>query len=241
MVEPLFFSASRPKVGDTFTLDGEEGHHAASVRRMRVGEAIAITDGKGFRARGVVSAVAPKSLEVEIRETQQLDAPKIRFHLVQALAKGDRDEMAVQAATELGLAEITPWQAERSVSRWDTAKAAKNVARWQSIAVEAAKQSLRPFFPVVNEPQTTKQLVHSLTGTVLVLDPTAERSIASVSSDSQSIALVVGPEGGISASELEVLEAAGAIRVHLGEGILRTSTAGVAAIAYLAGSNGLWG
>ena len=241
MVEPLFFVNTSPKVGQPFVLDGDEGHHAASVRRLRVGEAIALTDGKGLRARGVVSSVQPKSLEVDVREVVQLEQPSPRFHLIQALAKGDRDEMAVQAATELGLAEITPWQAERSVSRWEPAKTAKNVARWQTIANEAAKQSLRPFFPVVNQPKTTKQLAQSLDGLVLVLDPTATNSITSVATGVSQVALIVGPEGGISEQEIELLEQAGAIRVNLGAGILRTSTAGVAAIAYLAGRGGLWG
>ena len=245
MVEPLFRipAASCPaKPGDSILLDGAEGKHAVSVRRMRVGEAIQLTDGCGLRIRGVVGAVADKSLTVSVGEVIVEPEPATKLTLVQALAKGDRDELAIQAATELGAWRIVPWQAERSISRWDAAKATKGVERWQSIVSEAAKQSLRVFEPVVTSPLTSKQLQAAVADfdAVLVLDPTAVDGIGSLEALHGSIAIVVGPEGGISEAELAALETAGAKRIRLGSEILRTSTAGVAAIAVLQAKLGAW-
>ncbi len=250
MVEPLFRFDGSMTAGTTVVLAGTEGHHAAAVRRMRVGEAIALTDGKGTRARGQVSEVEAKQVSIKLATVETEEPAHPRFTLVQAVAKGDRDEMAVQATTELGVSNITPWQASRSVSRWD-GKEAKNIARWQSIADEASKQSLRSRFAQVSEIVSTQALLKrvsmaSETKTVyIVLDPTAavsivDETVAKTLSDAAEIAVVVGPEGGIETAELQSLQEAGAIRVHLGAGILRTSTAGVAAVAYLSGALGKW-
>jgi 16S rRNA (uracil1498-N3)-methyltransferase len=235
MVEPLFrkeFSVA-PKPGDVVELGGDEGKHAASVRRMRVGEGIQLTDGRGLRVRGQVAEVLPKSLKISVTGSANEPKDQLELVLVQALAKGDRDELAIQAATELGVSAVISWQAERSISRWDAAKAAKGQARWQVICDEAAKQSLRVWHPRV-EPLVTSQELTARIGEfaqVLVLDPTAEVGIASVSVKPGKIAIVVGPEGGIDETELAAFEKAGALRVRLGEPILRTSTAGVVAIA----------
>jgi 16S rRNA (uracil1498-N3)-methyltransferase len=212
---------------------------------MRVGEGIQLSDGKGLRVRGHVSALGNSSLTVEVAELIRETAPSVGLTIVQALAKGDRDELSIQAATELGCWAVIPWQAERSISKWEGAKIAKSVERWQTIVSEAAKQSLRVFEPIVAQPVGSKQLVSSVKDfdLVLVLDPTAEVGLGSLNfqTDQKSVAIVVGPEGGISDHELEALEDAGAIRVHLGEPILRTSTAGVAAISVIQSKLGLWG
>jgi len=247
MVEPLFRSAfaTPPAAGLAVTLGGSEGKHAVNVRRMRVGEGIQLSDGKGLRVRGTVSALGNNSLTVQIDSVEQEAAPSVGLTIIQALAKGDRDELAIQAATELGCWAVVPWQAERSISKWEGAKIAKSVDRWQTIVSEAAKQSLRVFEPIVAQPLGSKQLVASVKNfdLVLILDPTAQIGLGSLelSESQKSVAIVVGPEGGISDHELEALEDAGAIRVHLGEPILRTSTAGVAAISVIQAKLGLWG
>ena len=156
--------------------------------------------------------------------------------LVQALAKGDRDELAIQAATELGATAIIPWQASRSISRWDGPKIAKGQARWQQIVSEAAKQSLRAYTPEVKNIVEIKELAALVSSfdQVLVLDTSATVSIAEAGIPiSGSIAVVVGPEGGIEQSELDALQNAGAKLVSLGANVLRTSTAGPALIAAL--------
>lgn len=247
MVEPLFRTefATEPAAGLAVTLGGSEGKHAVNVRRMRVGEGIQLSDGRGLRVRGTVSALGNNSLTVAIDSVIRETEPTVGLTIIQALAKGDRDELSIQAATELGCWGVIPWQADRSISKWEGPKIAKSVDRWQTIVAEAAKQSLRVFEPKVAQPISSKQLNASVGDfdLVLVLDPTAEAGLGSleISPAQKSVAIVVGPEGGISDSELSALEQAGAKRVHLGEPILRTSTAGVAAIAVIQAKLGLWG
>ena len=246
MVEPLFraFLDAGVKPGDTVAIDAEEAKHAISVRRMRVGEAIQLADGRGLRARGVVENIQPGSLAVLVEQVIQELEPSLKLTLVQALAKGDRDEMAIQAASELGIWNVIPWQAERSISRWDGPKVAKGVARWQAIVGEASKQSLQAFEPKVSDPLDSRALANGFSqfDRVLVLDPTSDVGIAQVSFSSEArVALVVGPEGGISNSELDLFESSGAIRVRLGSSILRTSTAGVVAISAIQTKFGFFG
>jgi 16S rRNA (uracil1498-N3)-methyltransferase len=247
MVEPLFRTefATPPAAGLAVTLGGSEGKHAVNVRRMRLGEGIQLSDGKGLRVRGAVSALGNNSLTVSVESVIRESKPEVGLTIIQALAKGDRDELSIQAATELGCWGVVPWQADRSISKWEGPKIAKSVDRWQTIVAEAAKQSLRVFEPVVSQPINSKQLVSAIGDfdLVLVLDPTAEQGLGSINlnQEHKSVAIVVGPEGGISESEILALEQAGAKRVHLGEPILRTSTAGVAAIAVIQAKLGLWG
>jgi 16S rRNA (uracil1498-N3)-methyltransferase len=244
MVAPLFFAPeiASAQIGSEFLLGGAEGKHAAVVRRMRAGEDIQLTDGKGFRASGRVARIEGSAVAILIEKSLTEQLPLLQLTLVQALAKGDRDELAVQAATELGALNVIPWQATRSVSRWEGVKAEKGRQRWQTIATEAAKQSLRVFEPNVQEVVSTKELVRLIPqyDTVLVLDPTSKLGLSSLKDLKGKIAIVVGPEGGIDDHELEAMENAGAKRVHMGFGILRTSTAGMAAISFLVGGSGLW-
>ena len=230
--------------GDAVTLTGAEAHHAATVRRVRVGEEVTLGDGRGAWLTGRVVSVAPREVVVAIEERVDAAAPSPRVVLVQALAKGDRDELAVQAATELGVDEIVPWQASRSVSRWDAAKAAKGRARWATIAREAAKQAHRAWLPEVSELTTTRALAQRAAASlVLVLEPTASDRLSALeldAADARDIVLVVGPEGGIAADELEALVAAGARLVRLGDTVLRTSTAGPAALAVVSTRLGRW-
>ena len=237
MVEPLFHKDNLvAEVGSLVELDGPEGKHAVQVRRMRQGEAIQVSNGKGLRVRGTVAELSGSTLKLEVTEVISEELPARQITLVQALAKGDRDELAIQAATELGAMGIIPWQASRSISRWDGPKIAKGQARWQQIVSEAAKQSLRAYTPEVKNIADTKELAGLVSSfdLVLVLDTSATATIAEAGIPSSgSIALVVGPEGGIEQSELDALQAAGAKLVSLGANVLRTSTAGPALIAAL--------
>jgi len=237
MVEPLFHKENLVAiVGSMIELDGPEGKHAVQVRRMRAGEAIQLSDGKGLRARGTVAEIRGSSLVVIVQEVLTEELPARQITLVQALAKGDRDELAIQAATELGVTAIIPWQAIRSISRWDGPKQAKGQARWQQIVSEAAKQSLRAFTPTVSGILETKELGLKVKDfdLVLVLDTSATEQLAQISIPKVGkLAIVVGPEGGIDQGELVLLEKAGAKLVSLGANVLRTSTAGPALIAAL--------
>jgi 16S rRNA (uracil1498-N3)-methyltransferase len=229
--------------GDAVELTGDEARHAVSVARVRVGESLSIGDGRGTIVRGDVVAVAPREreLRLEVGEVIVAERPAPSIVLVQALAKGDRDELAVQAATELGVDRIVPWAAARSVSRWEGPKAVKGRQRWATIAREASKQSIRAWLPDVDEVTATARLAERLDGArVLVLEPTAATAITDLSLDGRDLALVVGPEGGIAPSELDTLTAAGAETVRLGGSVLRTSTAGPAAIAVISAALGRW-
>jgi 16S rRNA (uracil1498-N3)-methyltransferase len=143
----------------------------------------------------------------------------------------------MQTCVELGLSSVTPWSSDRAIVRWD-GKEAKNQARWQQIAIEAMKQSQQAFLCEVKPLATTKQL--SAVGTALVLDPKATMSLADFMPLSEDVTLVVGPEGGISDVEFQLLEDKGFQRVRLGTSVLRTSSAGPAAMAALQFASGLW-
>ncbi|MCT1478378.1 16S rRNA (uracil(1498)-N(3))-methyltransferase [Microbacterium sp. p3-SID336] len=228
-------------VGELVTLTGAEAKHAAVVRRLRVGEEVTVGDGRGVWLSGVAEEVSPTRVDVRVAERIEHPPATPRVVLVQALAKGDRDELAVQAACELGVDEIVPWQAGRSVSRWEGPKAAKGRERWASIVREAAKQAHRAWVPEVAPVETTAQLAaRAASQRVLLLDPTARMRLSTLQPDGRDLVLVVGPEGGISPEELARLEAAGAERVLLGDTVLRTSTAGPAAIAVLSAALGRW-
>jgi len=231
-------------IGGVVVLSGPEAHHAASVRRVRAGEEVTVGDGRGTWLTGEVASVAAREVTVRVTQRAERPAPAPRLVIAQALAKGDRDELAIQAATELGVDEVVPWQAARSVSRWDAAKAVKGVARWTAIVREAAKQAHRAWVPVVSAPATTAQLAaRAAHARVLVLEPTASAPLTGITidaADGRDLVLVVGPEGGITPDELTMLAAAGAELVRLGDTVLRTSTAGPAALALLDGALGRW-
>ena len=209
-----------------------EASHAKSLR-LRVGEQVAITNGNGL----IASAVMTSEAGYEISELEETSQRTPRFHLVQALAKADRDELAMQTCVELGLSSVTPWSSDRSIVRWD-GKETKNQTRWQQIAIESMKQSQQAFLCEVKPIATTKQL--SAVGTALVLDPKATKSLSDFMPLSEDVSLVVGPEGGISDTEFQILEAQGFHRVRLGSSVLRTSSAGPAAMAALQFASGLW-
>lgn len=233
--------AATAAVGDTVTLTGAEAKHAAVVRRLRVGEAVTLGDGAGVWLDGEARQVVPAQVDIEVTARTLHPRRSPRLVLVQALAKGDRDELAVQAACELGVDEIVPWQAGRSISRWQGQKALKGRERWESIVREASKQAHRAWVPTVAEAASTAQIAErAASARVLVLDPAAPDRLAALPLDERDLVLVVGPEGGVSPEELDTLTAAGAQRVRLGDTVLRTSTAGPAAIALLSGALGRW-
>ncbi|QNO36656.1 16S rRNA (uracil(1498)-N(3))-methyltransferase [Protaetiibacter sp. SSC-01] len=228
------------RVGARVEVTGDEARHALQVARIRPGERIAVGDGRGTLVRGAVAAAEPGVLAVDVDEVSYEPAPVPALWLAQALAKGDRDELAVQAATELGVAGVIPWAAERSVTRWEGAKVARNGERWRTIVREASKQAIRAHVPEVAPLATTAQLA-SLPGLVIVLEPSAEVPLTGVALDGvDRVTLVVGPEGGIAPRELDRLADAGAVLARLGHEVLRTSTAGPAALAVIAAGLGRW-
>jgi 16S rRNA (uracil1498-N3)-methyltransferase len=229
------------EVGARLTLTGPEAKHASTVNRTRPGESVLIGNGRGLVASGEVLVATSSELTIDVEAVERVPRAEPAITLVQALAKGDRDELAVQAATELGVDAVVPWAASRSVSRWEGAKVAKGRERWAAIVREASKQSIRAWTPEVGELATTKQVAAlAATHRVLVLEPGAADALTAVRPDGRPLALVVGPEGGIAPQELAAFRAAGAEVVRLGDTVLRTSTAGPAALAVLNAALGRW-
>ncbi|SEO00235.1 16S rRNA (uracil(1498)-N(3))-methyltransferase [Cryobacterium sp. TMT1-3] len=229
--------------GQVVSVDGAEARHAVTVSRVRPGDRLRVGNGAGLLLDGTVLTAEAASLTLRVNDASETPAAAPRIRLVQALAKGDRDELAIQAATELGVDGVIPWSAARSITRWEGQKIAKGHERWSSIVREASKQSIRAWLPDVAPLVSTKQLA-VLAGTtrMLLLDPTASARLTEVAAptDDRDILLVVGPEGGISPAELLLLEQAGASQVRLGDTVLRTSTAGPAALAILNATLGRW-
>jgi 16S rRNA (uracil1498-N3)-methyltransferase len=231
------------RTGDAVEVSGDEAHHAVAVRRLRVGEEVALTDGRGTRAVARVTSTGKRAFSAEVLTLEHTDRPEPRLMVVQALPKGDRGELAVEVLTEVGVDTIVPWAAARSVAVWRGERADKGHARWSATAREAAKQSRRSWFPEVLALHDTSS-VTELVGTadlVLVLheegaDPLVDVAVPATG----TLALVVGPEGGLAPEELEAFAAAGARVVRLGDEVLRTSTAGVAAVAALLSRTARW-
>ncbi|WP_327156995.1 16S rRNA (uracil(1498)-N(3))-methyltransferase [Streptomyces tubercidicus] len=246
MTAPVFLVESLAGVrdGGTLTLDGPEGRHAASVRRLRAGEEVVLTDGHGTGAYGTVTAVEGKDrLTVAVTELRTEDPPAPTITVVQALPKGDRGELAVETMTETGVDAIVPWSAARCVTQWKGERAAKSLGKWRATAREAGKQSRRLTFPEVADPLTTKQVATLLAdadfAAVLHEEGSTPLATAELPTDGR-IVLVVGPEGGVSPEELTTFTEAGAKPYRLGSTVLRTSTAGTAATALLLGRTGRW-
>jgi 16S rRNA (uracil1498-N3)-methyltransferase len=266
---PVFFTAPGTLdglvPGSVFVLDGPEARHAVTVKRLAVGEAVDIADGAGKRLTGAVTAAAPGELAVACSELSDEPRPAVRLVLVQALAKGDRDELAAETATELGIDAVVPWQAERSIVRWKAERAAKAHAKWQSVVTAAAKQARRAWIPEVRAAVDGAGLQAAVAGAdlAIILHEDAVRPLRQVLESWQAaggagdlsagdgpaadrpgggreVLLIVGPEGGISPREVTRLCDAGAVTALLGHHVLRSSTAGPAATVLASDILGRW-
>jgi len=232
---PLFLLEVLPDSGELL-VDGPEGRHAVEVLRLSPGERVRVGDGQGTVAEGDVVSAGADGLRVAVRSRLEVPAPTPEFVLVQALPKGDRGPLAVELATELGVDRVVPWTAARCVTRWRDDRIAKGVAKWRAAARTAAKQSRRPRVPEVTDPMTTREVCGMLADADLavVLHEQARRPLSGLQIPREgAIAVIVGPEGGLTDGEVVAFRAAGAEAVRLGPEVLRTSTAGAATLAAL--------
>lgn len=230
--------------GGRYVLDGAEGRHAVSVKRLRPGEDVILTDGAGRWADCVVLDTEGKDrLIVQLDTVSEEPAREPRITVVQALPKGDRGEVAVETMTEVGVDAIVPWAASRCITQWRGERGLKALGKWRATAREAGKQSRRVRFPEVADALSTKQVGALLAGAAFaaVLHESGDAPLAAAELPAEGeIVLVVGPEGGVSPEELALFEEAGARPYRLGPSVLRTSTAGTAAAALLLGRSGRW-
>lgn len=254
MSNPVFFtlpgSLDGIEPGAGFVLEGPEARHAVAVKRLEQGEPVDIVDGAGRRLTGTVAASGPSALEVECLAITDEVRPDVRLVLVQALAKGDRDELAIETATELGIDAVVPWQSERSIVRWKGDRAAKAHAKWQSVVAAAAKQARRAWVPEVRPAVDTAALAAAVQAVDLavILHEDAVRPLRTVieswpgrnGGGVREVLLIVGPEGGISQREVTRLCDKGAVTALLGPHVLRSSTAGPAAVVLVSDVLGRW-
>ena len=256
MSNPVFFTPAGALdgtvPGSVFVLDGAEARHAVTVKRLAVGEQVDLADGAGKRITGTVTDAAPAELTVECTSVSVEPPPDVRLVLVQALAKGDRDELAIETATELGIDAVIPWQSERSIVRWKGDRAAKAHGKWQSTVAAAAKQARRAWIPEVRPAVDTQALAKAVAEASLavILHEDAvtplRRVLGKWSGERQEAAgtgeilLIVGPEGGISPREVTRLCSAGAVTALLGPHVLRSSTAGPAGVVVASDVLGRW-
>lgn len=243
MTAPVFLLRPLP-AADRLTLDGPEGRHAATVRRLRAGERVDVTDGRGELAECIVVDAGRDRLELAVSRRVSAAEPSPRIVVVQALVKGERSELAVELLTEVGVDEIVPWAAERCVGRWTPERSHR---RWEQAAAEASKQARRSRWPVVGDLATTPDVAKRLEAAAgaYVLHESAEVALAPLVATAppqavDEMVIVVGPEGGLTDDELAAFTDVGAGAVRLGPTVLRASTAGCVAAAVLMAASGRW-
>ncbi|QBX56591.1 16S rRNA (uracil(1498)-N(3))-methyltransferase [Nocardioides seonyuensis] len=230
-------------VGSTVEVAGAEAHHAVAVRRLRAGETVVLTDGRGRSVTGEVLETGKRLFTVAVGSVSSDDRPLPSVTVVQALPKGDRGELAVEVLTEVGVDTIVPWAASRSVALWKGERAEKSHAKWAATAREAAKQSRRTWHPEVAPLATTSEVVELVRGSscAVVLHEGASTPVAELDVGGDGLLVVVGPEGGLTDEEVASFVGAGAVAVRLGAEVLRTSTAGVVAVGALLSRTSRWG
>jgi 16S rRNA (uracil1498-N3)-methyltransferase len=241
-------SALATQAGAVVVVDGAEGRHAVTVKRLAVGEQVLVGDGAGRVVAGAVSGTSGRDrLEVTVSSYVEHPAPSPRVIVVQALAKGERSELSVELLTEVGVDVVVPWSASRSVALWRGEKALRGVEKWSVTAREASKQSRRPFVTEIwpmAETRAVGALLREVVdsgGTAVLLHEDAALRLASLPVPATGdVVLVVGPEGGITDDELVAFEAAGARAARLGPSVLRTSTAGAVAAALVLAATSRW-
>lgn len=234
MTPPLFLVSATELAASPLVIAGPEGRHASEVRRLRAGEQIWVGDGAGTVVEGVVATVGRGAVTVDVVRRREVAQPTTRFVVVQALAKGGRDEDAVEAMTEVGVDEVVGWSARRGIAKWTP----RTQTRWESAARAATKQSRRAWLPIVSGPATTEQVAERLAKAALsiVLHESATEPLPCPPDDGD-VVVVVGPEGGIDDDELATFQRAGAHVCRLGDTVLRASTAGVAALSALSATS----
>jgi 16S rRNA (uracil1498-N3)-methyltransferase len=236
----LFYIDAVPQTGELAVVGGDEGFHAATVRRIRRGEQLVLGDGVGGLARCVVEQTGRDGLQARVLDRWQVPPVQPPVTVVQALPKAERSELAIELATEAGADALVAWQAARCVARWEGARAEKGLRRWRAVTRAAAQQSRRAHIPSVDGVLSTAVLSQRIGeavqsgGTVLALHESAAGQLTDLGlAQAKSVMLVVGPEGGIAPDELAAVTGAGAVAVRLGPTVLRTSTAAAVALGAL--------
>lgn len=229
---------------EKMTIEGVDARHISKVLRMQPGAQLQIVSDDGVSALAEITAIDSESVTVRcLEKLAESHEPRVKLVLAQGLAKGEKMDFIIQKAVEMGAYSVIPVAMEHSVVRLDGAKAAKKVERWQKIAESAAKQSKRDIIPQVQPVQSVKEMLVSANCATKIIAYEcedrlslkaalrAEKARLAQAGGISELLLIIGPEGGISESELELARAAGALPVSLGKRILRAETAGLVAIS----------
>ena len=224
----------------TQILDSDEAHHAIKVMRLKTGEEIKISDGKGRWVSGHISEVGKKSLKITVTSSGVEMIKKPELVLVQALTKSDRNKEMLELITVAGVDRIIPWQAERCISKWQS----NSYDKWSTSIKEASKQSRRVNLPKLEQVMSVRQIVDQISTSdqIIVFHESATEKFSDleVSRNVSNVYLIIGPEGGIADSELEIFKTKGGNLVRLGEPVLRSAHAGFAALASIQTKLGRW-
>ena len=229
-MQSAYFLSNFTQGDQRITLDDKESHHAISVRRVKLGEKIYVTNGEGLLAAGEVISL-DKKLEVEVHNFEQISKTKKQITVLQAVLKGDRSDFAVELMSEVGVSQIAFWSADRSVARIE-AKSEKVLQRWQLLAAAATKQSRQAWLPKISYCRGIEEAIELFKDhqEIYLLDYEAEDAL-SIANESSRILFIVGPEGGLTEDEKSIFTSHGAKSINIGKTVLRGSTAGAVAAA----------
>ena len=225
----------------TLTLPEAASRHLVQVLRLREGDAFIAFNGQGGEYGAVIHRIAKRDVQVRIGSFNAINRESpLSLTLAQCVSKGDRMDYTLQKAVELGVSEIVPLLSERSVVKLDAERWEKKMEHWRGVVISACEQSGRTRIPALHTPAPINAWLTQDTGTTLklTLAPEASRSFHSIELAQRPVILLVGPEGGLSDAEIQRAESKGFEAITLGPRILRTETAGVAALAAI---QALWG
>lgn len=249
-------------IGEEIILQDEDYNYIARVLRSRENDPITLFNGEGGEYHGNIIEIAKRHLTVKLKKYNPINRTgSIKIHLLQSLAKGEKMELVLQKSTELGVTSITPLATERSVMHLKKDQTEKRLERWNNIITSACEQCELNIPPTLQDPISIEawinEVLPTLNTTIITLAPTAKHSLGSFLKSvkfleskneegahndalSHSFTIIIGPEGGLTQEEIEMLQNAGAQSVSLGSRILRTETAALSVISTIQGLIGDW-
>jgi 16S rRNA (uracil1498-N3)-methyltransferase len=229
-------------VGTAVALPAQAGEHAVRVLRLSVGDPLVLFNGDGHDCNATITAIGKREVTVRVLDRQAVDRESpLRLTLAQGVARGEKMDLIVQKATELGVARIVPLLTERAEVKLDAARADKRLAHWRAVAASACEQCGRARLPEILPSQALSAWLATLasdTALRLALLPEAATSARALRLPDAGAVLVVGPEGGLGERDVALLAEAGFTNLRLGPRILRTETAGLTALAALQALHG---
>ncbi len=239
MKNPRIFSDQRMDAGESIELTDSAANHVGRVLRMRAGDTLVLFNGTGGAFQSTVENITKKTVQVVLeRKLQESSESFLKIELGQTLSRGERMDYAIQKATEVGVTEITPLYSERCEVKLNADRLEKRMKHWQQVAISACEQCGRNIVPVIHPPVKLQTWLESRTTRLkFVLHHRTEKKLEGYETP-ESVSLLIGPEGGLTADEIHQAEVSGFSPLALGPRVLRTETAPVAAISLM---QYLWG